>query len=105
MAKVKAVFYVPLKDNDGRSLADEIAELEIELYVFFVGWTFQGYVKGAFPMSDGSKSLDESAAYSVLFDEARIDDLENLLRAFKAKTTQEAIYLEIQRNVDVRFVQ
>ena len=28
----------------------------------------------------------------------------NKLRDFKAKTQQEAIYLEIQRDVDVRFV-
>jgi len=53
------VFYVPLKDNDGRDLAAETEELKTELYVRFVGWTFLGYGKGAWRMADGSQALDE----------------------------------------------
>ncbi len=49
MAKVKALFYIPLRDNDGRSLTTETEDLQAELYLRFVGWTFLGYVKGAFP--------------------------------------------------------
>jgi ribosomal protein S21 len=40
----------------------------------------------------------------VVLDESRVPELEQVLREFKAKTTQEAIYLEIQRDVDVRFI-
>ena|SRR5438876_12275288 len=105
MAKVKAVFYLPLVDNDGRVLADDIGRVEVELYLRFVGWTFLGYVKGAFQMADGSKSLDESAAYAVVVEDSRLPELEEVLRAFKRQTKQEAIYLEIHRDVDVRFVQ
>jgi hypothetical protein len=101
MAKVKAVFYLPLVDNDGQELADDIGRLEIELYLRFVGWTFLGYVKGAFQMRDGSQSLDESAAYSIVLEERRVDELEALLLGFKQQTKQEAIYLEIQRDIDV----
>src|SRR5437868_1285203 len=104
MANVKAVFYVPLQDNDGRNLRSEINELEMELYVHFVGWTFLGYVKGAYRMADGSQALDESAAYGVSLDESRVGELEQLLRTFKGKTTQEVIYLEIQRDVDIRLI-
>ena len=45
MASVKGLFYIPLRDTDGRVVADETAELEIELFLRFAGWTFQGYVK------------------------------------------------------------
>jgi len=105
VAEVKAVFYVPLRDNDGRNLVTEIDELEADLYVQFEGWTFQGYVKGTFRMANGSRSLDESAAYSVVLDEADIPEVERILRDFKGKTKQEAIYLEIHREVDIRFVE
>jgi hypothetical protein len=104
MAKVKALFYLPLNDNDGRALKAEIDEVRMELYGRFVGWTFFGFVKGAYQMADGSQALDESAAHVVILDEARIPGLEQVLRDFKAKTLQEAIYLEIQRDVDIRFI-
>jgi hypothetical protein len=104
MAKVKAVFYLPVHDKDGRSLNREIADVEMELYLHFVGWTFQGYVKGAYQMADGTRSMDNNASYSVGLDESRVDELEQVLREFKSKTLQEAIYLEIHRHVDVRFI-
>ena len=104
MADVKALFYLPLRDNVGRDVTEEIEALEAELFVLFSGWTFQGYVKGAYRMADGTQSLDESSAYVVVCDESRIAELEQLLRDFKSKTSQETIYLEIQRDVDVRFV-
>jgi hypothetical protein len=55
-------------------------------------------------MADGSHSEDESAAYSVVVEETRIDELRRILLEFKSKTEQEAIYLEIQRNVEVLFL-
>ena len=42
MSEVKALFYLPLRDSDGRELRVEIEELLAELYVRFAGWTFQG---------------------------------------------------------------
>jgi hypothetical protein len=104
MAEVKALFYLPLHDNDGRDLIEEIVALQDELFVRFAGWTLQGYVKGAYRMADGTQALDESAAYIVVLDEARVGELEQLLRDFKHKTLQETLYLEIHRDVDVRFI-
>jgi hypothetical protein len=104
MAQVKAVFYLPLRDNTGRDLRAEIDELQMELYSRFVGWTFLGYVKGAWRMADGQQALDESGAYVVTLDEGRLPELEQVLRDFKARTSQEAIYLEIHRHVEVRFL-
>ena len=34
----------------------------------------------------------------------QVPELEQVLRDFKSRTLQEAIYLEIQRDVDVRFM-
>jgi hypothetical protein len=104
VSQVKALFYIPIKDNDGRDLAGEIADLQSELYQRFAGWTSQGYVKGAYRLADGTPSMDVSESYLVLLDEARLPELEQILRDFRAKTLQEAIYLEIQREVDVRFI-
>src|SRR5436309_7928071 len=98
MAQVKAVFYIPLRDNDGRSLAHETDDLEVELFLQFGGWTFQGYMKGTYRMADGTRALDESGAYFVVLEESRIGELERALRDFKSKTQQEAIYLEVQRD-------
>jgi hypothetical protein len=104
MDKVKVVFYLPLRDNNGRDLTAEAETAKSELYVRFAGWTFLGYVKGTYRMADGTQSLDESAAYLVVLEETRLAELEQILREFKNKTSQEAIYLEIQRDVEVRFI-
>jgi hypothetical protein len=104
MAQVKALFYLPLKDNDGRDLTAEIGQVETELYALFAGWTFRGDVKGAYRMDDGTLSGDVNAAYEVILDEARVPDLEQVLRDFRRSTLQESIYLEIQYNIDVRFL-
>ena len=63
MAQVKAVFYVPRRDNDGRDLQAEIEDLLDELYARFLGWTFLGSIEGAYRMADGTRSLDESGSY------------------------------------------
>jgi hypothetical protein len=104
MSQVKALFYVPLTDNDGRDLALEIADLEAVLYLRFAGWTSTGYVKGAYRMADGTPSLDTRASYVLILDEARLPELKEVLREFKSRTLQEAIYLEISRDIDVQFI-
>jgi hypothetical protein len=104
MAQVKAVFYLPLRDNDGRELRAEITEVELELVTRFNGWTLIGVVKGMYMMADKTPVHDESNAYAVVTDDTRIPEIESILRAFKGKTKQEAIYFEVQYNTDVRFL-
>jgi hypothetical protein len=53
-----ALLFAPY-DSDVRDLTEEIESLEVELFLRFGGWTFQGYVKGAYRMADGTQSLDE----------------------------------------------
>jgi hypothetical protein len=104
MAMVKAIFYVPLWDNDGSPLRDKIDDLEVMLYAHFVGWTKHGIATGAFQMVDGSRSDDSHIVFYVVLDEARLEELEGLLLDFKKATLQESICLEIQRNVECRFL-
>jgi hypothetical protein len=100
----KATFFLPINDNDGRDLSSEHQEARKKVFDLFGGWTFIGYYDGAFRMKDGSQSLDRSAAYMVLLEESRIVELETVLREFKSKTMQEAIYLEFQHGIEFRFL-
>jgi hypothetical protein len=104
MAQVKVLFYIPRQDNDGRDLSAEVEDLKDDLFFHFDGWTFLGFVQGAYRMDDGTKSIDVSGAYILVLDDARLAELERVLLAFKSRTTQEAIYLEIQRDLEVRFL-
>lgn len=104
MSRAKATFFLPTNDNDGRSLAQEIVELESALYVHFSGWTLQGLVQGSFKMKDGSWANDMCRAYFLVFEESEIPTLERILLEFKAKTKQEAMYLEVQHEVDMRYL-
>ncbi len=104
MAKVKVTFFVPIRDNDGRPLQAEIDDLEMELIVTFVGWTFQGYVKGSYRMSDGGRSLDVNASYFIVIEESRLNELVAILEAFLNETMQEALYLEIQRDFEFKLI-
>jgi hypothetical protein len=62
-------------------------------------------LKAGFHYTGGTQALDESGAYVVILDESRLPELEQVLRDFKMKTVQEALYLEIHYHVEVRFVQ
>ncbi len=104
MAEVKATFFLPLKDNDERPLVAEISGIEDACYEAFGGWTLTGFFQGVWRMKSGERRMDTSAVYMIVLGEERLPDLEAILRAFKAKTQQEAILLEVERNVDVRFL-
>lgn len=91
---VKATFYLPLQDNDGRDLSAEIQAAEDECFVAFGVWTQVGFFKGAWRMESGLKQVDTHAVYSIVLERSRLPELEAILRRFKARTTQEAIYLE-----------
>lgn len=104
MARVKALFYLPLRDNDSRDLKEEISQVKANVYIRFDGWTSMGEVEGAFRMPDGTLALDTNAVYSVILEEEEIPELESILIDFKSRTNQAAIYLEIQKDIDVRFL-
>ncbi len=104
MASVKAVIFLPVRDNDGRDLTGEREVAEDDLFMIYLGWTFPGMVQGAYRMTDGSRAIDDHRAYAVITDEAGLADIEDVLRRFKSKSTQEAIYLEVQYNVEMRLI-
>ena len=104
MAQVKAVFLLPLADNDGRTLSAEVADAEAEVYRLFGRWTRRGPVGGTYKQQDGSQALDHSNEYTLLLDDRQLPELERVLAEFRSKTKQDAIYLELTFDVNVRNV-
>ncbi len=103
--QVKVTFYLPVKDNDGRDLSIEIADVEDACYAAFGAWTFVGYIRGAWRMREsGARRVDTSAVYSIVVTENRVADVEEILRTFKRRTGQEAIYMEFATRVEIRFL-
>ena len=104
MAQIKATFYLPLADNDGRNLSAEISGVEDRCYEEFGAWTTAGFFKGAWRMKTGQIKVDTSAVYVLVIDDDRVPVLEGILSEFKSRTSQEAIYLEVERKADLRFL-
>jgi hypothetical protein len=104
MATIKASFLLPVKDNDGRSLLADIKQTEEELWDRYAAFTHEGRVRGAYLMADGRKAMDIHKKYTLLLDDSRLSEMVELLREFKAKTTQETIYLEVVRAVELLLV-
>ncbi len=104
MASLKAVMFLPVRDNDGRDLSEERQAAEEDLFLIYLGWTFLGMVQGAYRMTDGTRAIDDHRAYAVITDDAGLIEIEAVLKRFKSKTTQEAIYLEVQYNVEMRLI-
>lgn len=100
---IKATIFLPQKDNDGRDLSIELAEFEDECFVEFGAWTLIGYFKGIWRMESGARQSDVNAVYMVVIEDEDLPLLEAIVRRFKAKTTQEAIFVEIVRSPDIRF--
>jgi hypothetical protein len=104
MATAKGIFLLPVRDNDGRELRVETADTLAAVYARFGGWTGEGTVTGVFRMADGTPMRDVCEKYMAFFEEEHLTELESIIRDFKPKTMQEAIYLEIQRHVDIRLI-
>ena len=104
MATIEATFYLPVRDNDGRDLSAEIAEVETGCFIAFGAWTLNGYFKGAWRMESGEKALDTSAVYTILLAPDRVEELEEILRRFKAQTNQESVLLKLNPNVEMRLI-
>ena len=101
---IRALFLLPVRDNDGRSLTSEISEVEDRCFVEFGAWTAGGYFKGAWRMKTGERALDTTAVYILYLERDRLEALRVLLREFKAKTRHEAILLEVSEAVDVELI-
>src|SRR5438105_3173246 len=102
--QLKATFLLPLHDHDGTRLSAKIQLVEEACYAAFGAWTHGGYTRGAWRLQSGERQVDACAVYSVVIDEKRLHDLELILEQFKHGTKQEAIYLEVQRNIELRLL-
>ncbi len=104
-SRTPVAFLVPVQDNDGASLEHEIRELEQELFAEFGGFSQEGRVRGAWQMASGERVDDVSIRYVVAVEGPEgLQRLLSVLDAFKSRTRQEALYVEIRRNVEVRII-
>jgi hypothetical protein len=55
-------------------------------------------------MGTGERKMDTSAVYTMTLPAERVPEVEAILRVFKQSTTQEAIFLQIERNVETKFI-
>lgn len=101
---LRALFLLPVRDNDGRSLAAEISEVEDRCFVEFGAWTSGGYFKGAWKMESGERALDTTVVYILYLEREQLDALRDILRRFKSRTTQEAILLEVTGSIEVELI-
>jgi len=104
MATVKATFLLPVRDNDGRDLLPEIRRVRRGLWGRFHAYTIDGQAEGVYQMADGTQASDIHMKISLILDDSRLGEIEEVLLDFKTKTTQETIYLEIVRDVELRLV-
>jgi hypothetical protein len=93
----EATLLIPLTYNDGtevpRDVRDSILE---ELFVAFQGWTIEGTIKGAYAMrATGQKRVEELQKVSVILEEARLAELEDMIARWCARLVQEVMLLKI----------
>lgn len=101
---MKATFYLPLADNDGRDLSNEIQEVEDQCFIAFGALTQMGLFKGLWRTETGVRKIDINAIYMVILDDNGLDELKAIRKRFKAKTTQEAVFLEVSRDVETHLI-
>lgn len=104
MGTAKVSFLLPIADNDGRDLSQEIQEVEARCYELFGAWSLSGYFKGRYKMSTGEGPVDTSAAYFVYVEEEKVGDVERILADFKKRAKQEKVLMEVQHHVDLRMI-
>jgi hypothetical protein len=80
------------------------APVEDACFEAFGAWTLTGFFQRVWRMKTGERKMDTSAVYMVVLGEDKLPQLEEIIRSFKAKTQQESIFLEVEHNVDVRFL-
>ena len=70
----------------------------------FSGWTLTGSREGN--VHDGGQDAGSRRVERLRrrYGRGRVPEVEAILRDFKAKTTQQAIYFEVQYNTNVRFL-
>jgi hypothetical protein len=102
MTKTKILVVVPIRDNEGLSLDQEIDSIRQELLVLAGGYT-ESPCSGAW-RSNGRTYFDQSVAISVVTSTEIADIIiQRLAPVWARRLRQECLYLE-RAQVDVAFV-
>lgn len=71
---------------------------------WFGGWTMAGHFIGVWRMESGARQTDVNVVYMIVVEDEVLPLLEAIVRRFKAKTTQEKIFVQVVRNPDIRLI-
>ena len=100
----EAIVLVPLTYNDGSKVPMSLLEsIHDELLDAFDGWTINGVVKGAYRMQSGRRRVENLEQISVVLEEGRLIELENMIANWAAILGQETMLLKITGHV-VKFI-
>jgi hypothetical protein len=92
----EAVLLIPLTFNDGTAIASrKILSIVNELYAAFSGWTKEGVVEGAYRMKTGRRRVEKLLKLSVILEEAKIPELEEMVAKWCDELDQEAMLVKI----------
>jgi hypothetical protein len=89
----KRTVIVPITDNDGRSLAPEIANIEIELLRLVGGFSVNASA-GVWSSPDGTTYRDQNLTYVVVGDEVTDARLTDRLHEWAIWLRQEVLYTD-----------
>ena len=89
MAIVKATFFLPVRDNDGRSLRAGIQSVEDSLLFALKGYTRTKRLGGEIDPSDATPVGKQYLGYWVWIDEEKLDRLKEILLNFEPGSLQQ----------------
>lgn len=101
----EAVVLIPLTYNDGSRIPPNILEsIQEQIYVAFGGHTIEGTVKGTYRMQAGQKRVEDLVRISIILDERRVPELEQMVGAWAVLLGQETMLLKLIDSV-VKFIE
>jgi len=101
---MKLTTLIPIRFNDGTDVpAATLEQLLDGLFIEFGAYTVEGTVKGAW-MADGKAYYDDCLKVVICCDESKLDVARQLVSAIGKAHGQLAMYLEIDRKVEVEII-
>jgi hypothetical protein len=97
---------IPIRRNDGRPVSRaELRRIKVSIWDTFNGATFDGPVTGHWiDATDGRHYQDDSIRVTVVCENERLAEAEELVRQIGKRLGQKAMYFEVQYFDGVRFL-
>lgn len=101
---MKLTTLIPIRFNDGTDVPSaKLEQLLDGLFIEFGAYTLEGTVKGAW-LDAGKAYYDDCLKVVICCEESKLDVARQLISAIGKELGQLAMYLEIDRKVDVEII-